>query len=200
MHFQRVGAQIVLPGVEILLQEFTVDRLAGAHDKTRQNGELFRRNLHRLLLQIDLLAGEVQLQIIHLHQIVAVALVAPQEGAHACLQFDQREGFDQVVVGAGVQPVDAIFQGVAGGQDQHRQIDLLAAPLPQQRGAVHVRQAEIQDHHAVLAGDEQAVGLRRRGGAVADVAFAGQRQRQPLLQQFIILNDQQLHDDPQLFW
>ena len=51
----------------------------------------------------------------------ALALeAAPQQGAQPGQQLGQRVGLDQVVVGAGIEPLHAVVDGVARRQHQHR--------------------------------------------------------------------------------
>ena len=88
MDFEGIRAQIVVPGIEILLQQLTVDGLPGPHHQTRQNGKLFRRDVYRLLLQIHLLAGQVECQIVLLQQVIAVALIAADQRPNPGLQLN----------------------------------------------------------------------------------------------------------------
>ena len=55
---------------------------------------------------------------------------APQQGPQAGQQLGQREGLDQVVVGAGIEPRDAVVDGVARRQDEHGRVVADAAHAP----------------------------------------------------------------------
>ena len=52
--------------------------------------------------------------------VASVRLGPPQQRAQPRLQLAQRERLDQVVVGARVEPRDAVVDGVARGEHQHR--------------------------------------------------------------------------------
>jgi GrpB-like predicted nucleotidyltransferase (UPF0157 family) len=58
-----------------------------------------------------------------------LAAGAAQQRAQPGIQFAEVEGLDQVVVGAGVEALDAVLHGVARGEDQHRQARLFARSL-----------------------------------------------------------------------
>ena len=62
--------------------------------------------------------------------VAGAGCAAAQQRAHARDQLLDRERLDEVVVGAGVEPGDALGDGVAGGQQQDRD-----APAPFPRSA-----------------------------------------------------------------
>jgi len=59
-------------------------------------------------------------------------VAATDQRAQACHQFGQLEGLVEVIVGAEVETADAVFEAVAGGQDQHR----CAAAAPPQASSL----------------------------------------------------------------
>ena len=117
---------------------------------------------------------------------------AAQQGAQACLEFGEIERFDQIVIGTGVQPGDAVFSGIARGEDQHRQGGQALAQAAQHGQAVDQRQAEVE-HHAVetLQGQQlQGLGAVGRGGdAVSRLRELGAER---IAQQFVVFNNQQV--------
>ena len=81
--------------------------------------------------------------------------VPAQQGPQPGQQLVDLERFDQVVLGAGVQPLDPIGERAAGGQDQDRRAD---PPRPQpadQVDAVDRRQPPVDHHQLVAAGEGQ---------------------------------------------
>ena len=66
----------------------------------------------------------------------------PQQRADARDELLQVEGFEQVVVRTGVEPGDAVRDGIAGGDDQDRQRVPGAPELRQQRKPVEARQTD----------------------------------------------------------
>lgn len=45
---------------------------------------------------------------------------APLQGMQAGAEFTQVEGLEQVVVGAGVEAVELVLQGIQGGEHEYR--------------------------------------------------------------------------------
>ena len=87
----------------------------------------------------------------------------PEQGPQAGQQFGQGERLDQVVVGAGVEALDPVVDGVPGGQHQHRGV-VLGRPEP----SAHVQpvdggQADVEDHRVRRPDGD----LLERLGAVA---------------------------------
>jgi hypothetical protein len=76
---------------------------------------------------------------------VAAAAGAANQGAQACLQFEQIEGLGQVVVGAGVEPGDLVGAAVARREDQYRQRIAAFAQVLQHRQTIALRQAEVEN-------------------------------------------------------
>ena len=69
---------------------------------------------------------------------------AAQQGLQSGQQLGQVEGLDHVVVSAGLQPGDPVFQRVARGQQQHRQGRLALAQMAQHAETVEQRQADVE--------------------------------------------------------
>src|SRR5205807_1943560 len=63
---------------------------------------------------------------------------AAQEGLQARGQLRDRERLDQVVVGTGLQPGDAVVDVVAGRQDADRDVDAVVAQAAHDADAVEV--------------------------------------------------------------
>ncbi|MCY1465698.1 hypothetical protein D9M71_838850 [compost metagenome] len=62
-------------------------------------------------------------------------------------EFAQVERLEQVIVGPGLQAVDPVGDRIAGGEDQHRQLQAVVPQLLQELESVFVRQPEVQHHH-----------------------------------------------------
>ena len=84
---------------------------------------------------------------------------AAQQGPQARLQLADIERLDEVVVGARVEPVDAVRDRVARGQHQDRDAIARPAQLAADLEPVDARHADIE-HERI--GHERA-GLRERG-------------------------------------
>ena len=97
-------------------------------------------------------------------QQAALALEAPaQEGAEAGQQLRQGEGLDQVVVGARIESLDPVVDGVAGRQHQHRRVVAGAAHAAADGQAVEVGQPEVEDERVGRRQGQRLEGLASRG-------------------------------------
>ena len=119
----------------------------------------------------------------------AARRTAPQQGAHARQQLLALEGLDEVVVGAGVEALDARLQRVARGEHQDRDVVALAQAAGDLH-AVELRQAEVEDHQV---GDERARRVERRLAVERQpdlVALQAQRALEHLRDLLVVLDDE----------
>jgi len=117
----------------------------------------------------------------------------PAEGAHAREQLLDLEGLDQVVVGAGVEPGDALRGGIARAQHQHRREAAAGARAAQHLEAVQARQPQVEHHQVelgVLQGGER---LRARAHPFHGVARAGQRVVDAGAEELVVLDQKDSH-------
>lgn len=144
MHFQGVAFGFFVPAVKQLHQ------VIASHDPARRRKQFVEqfiflgRQRHRLALIADLLGAGVQADAGVFDQHLGAPGAASQQRPQASLEFGQVEGLDQVVVGPGIQPGDAVFGGIPGGEDQYRQVGAAFTQATQHLQTVHARQAEIE--------------------------------------------------------
>ncbi|MNG97376.1 hypothetical protein D3C79_564880 [compost metagenome] len=118
---------------------------------------------------------------------------AAQQGVQACSQFAQVEGFEQVVVAAGLQAIDAVGDGIAGGEDQHRQRLALLPQALQQLETIFVGQPQVEHHDVERRGLEHGLGRAGTGHPVDGHALGGQAGTDAAGDQVIILAEQYVH-------
>ena len=80
----------------------------------------------------------------------------------------------EVVVGAGVEPRDAIRDRIARRDDEHGQLAAARAPFAKQGKAVAMRKAQVEQDEVVFGAVERGVGALRVANPVDRVAFAAQ--------------------------
>jgi hypothetical protein len=107
-------------------------------------------------------------------------------------QLRKLEGLDEVVVGAVVEPFDAIVDGIPRGEDQDRCRLRLAQRL-EHFETVELRQHEIEDESVVLPAQRLVETLLAVAGAVHRVAGLTQRGLQASAQIGLVLDDQNSH-------
>jgi hypothetical protein len=76
---------------------------------------------------------------------------APSESPETREQLIDRKRFGQVVIGAGVQPVNAVVQRIACCQHEHRRLPAGSTVSPADLEAVQIRQSQIEYHEIVRA-------------------------------------------------
>ena len=121
-------------------------------DEQRQQVELARGQLDLTAVPMDGARADVEHEIGEAKLFVArfgSRLGPAQEGADASEQLIEIEGLDEIVVGPGVEPGDAVRDGVARGQHQDRQAPAGAllgrAKASGDLDTVEARQHEIED-------------------------------------------------------
>src|SRR3954468_6821970 len=137
----------------------------------------------------DLVRVRVQRQVGDDERRAAPRRPAAQQRAQAGEQLLALERLDEVVVGAGVEALDARLDGVARGEHEDRHV-VGRAQAPRDLDAVDLREAEIEDHEVGMVGG----GLVERGLAVARdphvVAVQAQRALQDLGDLVVVLDDE----------
>lgn len=131
-----------------------------------------------------------------LDQVDAAPRHPAQQGLQARGEFAQVEGFEQVVIGAGLQAVDAVGHRIARGEDQHRDFQALAALLLQQLEAVFVRQAEVEHHDVERGRPEHRARGTGRGHTLHGKTLRGQAGHDAAGDQFVVFTDQYVHGEP----
>src|SRR5260370_34507381 len=85
------------------------------------------------------------------------------------------ERFCHIVVGTGVEALHLVAPALARGEQQHRHEPSAAAPRLQDRNAVHLGKADIQDDGIIGLGIAEKMALLAVEGAVHNIAGIGQR-------------------------
>ena len=125
---------------------------------------------------------------------LGVASRAAQQRAHAREHFFEMERLGDIVVGASIEALHLVAPAVACGEHEHRHGAPGAAPGFQHRDAVHLRQADIEDHGVVRLALAEIVPFLAVEGAVDHVAGFGERGRQLPIEIGIILDHEETHE------
>src|SRR5687768_1799995 len=118
-----------------------------------------------------------------------VAGGAPQQGAHARKYLFEMKRLGNIVIGARIEALDFVAPAVAGGEDQHRHRASGPPPGFQYRDAVHLRQADVEDHGVIRLGIAEEMALLAVEGAVYHVTRIGQGGGELTIEVRIILDN-----------
>ena len=147
-----VGARVVgeIPGV--LEQVQPREDLAGPPHERLEQRELLGRERDLVAAATDLPGRRVEHQITNAQGGRALGLPAPYQRPQARKQLREGERLHQVVVGTGVEPRDAVLDGVAGRQHQDGCPDTGVTQSPARLEAVDARQHHVEHDRVVLVG------------------------------------------------
>ena len=118
---------------------------------------------------------------------------APQQRAQAGVELAQRERLDEVVVGAGVEAVDAVVDRVARGEHEHRGAVAGGAQPAADLEAVDARHHDVEHDRVDGALGERVERLLAVLGEVHVVAFERQRALQRGAHARFVVDHEDLH-------
>jgi len=197
-HFDRFVLHLRLAGKDEFVEALLRHRVPRLGDERLQQGEFARREFEHFVAVVDRAAFAVETQAPGRGRRRRIARrcacrTAPRQRTHARFQLVQVEGLGQVIVGAGVQPDDAIAHRAAGGQDQHGRGDVFAPGLLQDLQAVEPGQGQVEHDHL---GRGVLPGRQRRAPVAADFHFHAaslQGAAQRRLHRRVVFDQQHFH-------
>ncbi|MNJ36677.1 hypothetical protein D3C77_314740 [compost metagenome] len=166
-----------------------------------EQGKLLGGQVDALAVALDPAADQVQAQVGKAQAgFLGRAAAATQQAAHPCQQLGEGKRLDQVIIGAQLQAMHAVFYGIAGGEEQHRHLTASCAYGLENLPAIAAGQHHIEDQQVVVAGQGQvlagiAVGGQLRGKACFTEALA-----QVLAGLGLVFDDQQFHQGGSWTW
>ena len=127
---------------------------------------------------------------------VRVAGIAPPDRADPGRQFAEVEGLDEIVVRAGVQPLDPVRDLVERGQDDDGRDVAAAAQRLQEADAPAVRQHEIEQDEIVAGCGHRVARRVEAGDPVHGLAVRGDLVAHGGAQHGVVLDQQDAHRLP----
>ncbi|MNO94153.1 hypothetical protein D3C76_857670 [compost metagenome] len=149
---------------------------------------LLGRERNRFALVADLLGARVEPDASVLDQHLRAPGAAPQQSPQARLEFGQVERLDQVIIRPGVEPGNAVFGGIPGRENQHRQVRTAVAQAPQHFEPVHARQAKVKQCQVKGFAEQCMQGAAAIAQPVDGITFALQGLMNPFTEGHVIFN------------
>ena len=122
---------------------------------------------------------------------LGVVVVSPHKCAQPGEQLGQLERFGEIVLRAGVQPVDPVLGGTARRQHEHRGGDTLRAQPRDQSQPFDRRQPSVDHHHVERSGQRQVQTTLTVGSGGDVVAFGGSARSSSVARSIVVLDEQQ---------
>jgi len=118
---------------------------------------------------------------------------AANKGAKTRQQFFDAKGFRDVIIGSAVDTLDFLVLTTSSGKHEYGNGNAGVAPVPENRQAVDLRQAEIEHHRVVLFRLSKKVGAFAIKCAINSIASVAKRAGQLAGQPRFVLSQQDLH-------
>lgn len=109
-------------------------------------------------------------------------------------EFAEGEGFDEVIITAGLEAADAVIDGAFGAEEQDRGADVLGAELADEGDAVEFREHDIDDGGVVGGGGGEVEGVFTICGVVDGEASLSQAIYDEGGDLRVIFHDEDTHD------
>ena len=195
VHFDGVAFDLVPPRIQSLLELLPRQHAAGVQHEFLQQVELLCLKVHRTSIEHDLACRSIEMKRADGEDRRRLAAGASDQRAQSRGQLVEIDGLDDIIVSAGVESLDAVIDGIAGGQNQHRRAQSLSAHLAQHCETIDFRQPQIEHD----GGKRVAAQRQLCRGAVHDPIDIEPALAQPRLQRIpqkrIVFDDENAHRD-----
>jgi hypothetical protein len=110
-----------------------------------------------------------------------------------CEQLPERVGLGQVVVGTGIESLDAILDGIERGQHEDRRGGIAAPEIPAHVDALLAGQEPVQDDQVVVGGPQSLFSLAAVGGKIDREPFFLEAPAQDQRTLAVVFDEQDSH-------
>jgi hypothetical protein len=159
VHVDRVALDLLAPRIEPFDELFAREHATRVEHQLMQHRELARLQFDWRTAERDLAGCWIELEPTASENRRRLAARSPHERAQARGELAQVDRLDYIVVGAAIEPLDAIFDSVARGEHEHRSRAAPRAQLLQEIEAAETRQAEVEHYGRVVVGGKGELGF-----------------------------------------
>jgi hypothetical protein len=119
---------------------------------------------------------------------------AAEHRAQPCLELGDVEGFEDIVVRAGIQACDALIDTVTSGENEDRQQrGRGVAQSAQHIHSVDIRQAKIEDHRIIAGCRDCGERICAEAQAIDGETMLAHVGCNHVAERFVIFDDEELH-------
>ena len=169
-----VGVAVEVHVPDLFGDEGAGEDFAGAAGEECEEGEFLGAEVETFAGAGGLVADEIDFEIGDGEEIGLACAGAAEDGADAGEEFREGEGFDEVIVGAEFEAFDAVFDGIAGGEEEDGDGGAGAAEFLEDGPAVEAGEHDVEDDEGVLVGAGEVEGIEAAGGDVQQEAAFGE--------------------------
>ncbi len=193
MNLEEVGE-----GVFLLVEEVFVELRAGQHGAPMEREifeerELSRGEVDDFSLVENLSSRGVQRDGIPLESRGGGRCAPADECPDAGQEFVQIEGFDEVIVGTGIEATDAISSLIAGSEKEDRSGLLQGADFLEDLPSAEFGKEEVEDDDVVMGVQGFVEALTSISGLIDGIAFVPEAAQKACAQAGLVFDEQQSH-------
>src|SRR5215813_7095358 len=195
MGFDRVATNLSTEYRKVFLNHHSLDDVSCMAHQQGEQSPLAPSQIEQSPIGPYLSGRPVEYDAAGLHRRVMHHLGTSQKGTDAGQQFLMAEGLDHVVVGPAVEAGNTVVDSRARRDHEDRRVAAGRSQVPNQRNAVTVGKAEIDDGQVIVDGCRGGPGVGNRVDDIHDVVGIAQALAQQFLQSGAVLYQKQLHDN-----
>ena len=193
MHVDDVREDVARLAVDVLADRRSRDERAAMANHQLEDRVLARGQLDRHVLAIHQPRRPVDGDIADDEHRRGIAAGSPHERAKARHELGDGKGLRQIIVGAKIERLDAIVDGVERRQNQHRRARARLPQILQQRPAAALRHHQVEHHRIVGHFAEHVLRFVAIRGDVDGKVRLAERTAQRAGQIGLILDDEHSH-------
>src|SRR3954453_7903567 len=190
-HFYSVGVAIECLIVEVLDKLAARDHAAGMMHQIRKQTIFMRGKLDRIAIHADPPRAGIEANGAAIEFAPRMPGGAAQERTNAGKHLFEVERLGHVIVRTGIEALHLVAPSIAGGEHQDGHGPACPTPSFQNRDAVHLGQADIQNDRVIRLDFAEVMPFLAVEGAIDDVAGIAQSGRKLPVKVGIVLDHEQ---------
>src|SRR5215813_6666945 len=189
----RIGRELLIETEEASAKLLLAQYASGASQEQLEQRPFPRSEIHLPVPDLDALGGDVDIQARD-RPPCSGRHNAPEKRSHSRFELGERERLRQIVFGAEIEPVHAIFDRVARGENENHRRGVSRAQAAQHLEAIEIGQPDVEHDEIELFVGERSICLLAGRGASHRMPSTSQYFDEPVCEERVIFNDENTHD------